>query len=354
MIKKILAWFVALISVAGVVAVSLFFYATRPATDKKSEVIYELHIPKGMSIKDTAQELQNNNIIKSWSFFYYAARFSIFDRTKKFKLKSGVYTVKSTMSLEDLYMLLQTGTAENIRLSIPEGLTISKTALELEKAKVCTAQNFINACNDIELLERYAEAAGFSVLKGKNLEGYLFPDTYFFTEGMSVESIITKFLDNFFEKVSQIEELKGVSPEKFYEILTLASIIEREYRVPNEAPLIASVFVNRINNNIGLYSCATIEYVLTEIQGLPHPERITYNDLKIDSPYNTYKWAGLPPGPISNPGLTSLNAAAKPADTDYYYFVLTDPATGSHTFSKNFDQHIKAENLYTKKNPEKK
>ena len=354
MIKKILAWFVAIIAIIAVMAVSIFFYAIRPISDEQSEIVYELHVPKGMSVKDVSQELQNRNIIKSWIFFYSAARFSIFDKTKSFSLKSGVYTVKSSMSLKELYMLLQTGVATNIKLSIPEGLTITKTAAELEKANVCNAQEFINACNDIEMLEKYAENEGYAIPKGKNLEGYLFPDTYFFIEGMSVESIIAKFLDNFFDKVSGIEELKGITPEKFYDILILASIVEREYRVSEEAPLIASVFVNRINNNIGLYSCATIEYIISEIQKLPHPDRITYNDLKIDNPYNTYKWAGLPPGPISNPGLISLKAAAKPAKTDYFYFVLTDPSTGSHTFSKSFDQHIKAENLYTKKAPVKK
>ncbi len=354
MIKKILAWFIAIIALTTVMAVALFFYVTSPVSDEQSESVYELHIPKGMSIKETALELQNNGIIKSWTFFYYAARFSFFDRTKPFNLKSGVYTVKSSMSLKELYILLQTGVAANIKLSVPEGLTITKTAFELEKAHVCDALSFIQACNDIELLEKYAEEEGYSIPKGKNLEGFLFPDTYFFTEGMSVESVVAKFLDNFFDKVSEIEELKDLSPEEFYDVLILASIIEREYRVPEEAPLIASVFKNRIKSNIGLYSCATIEYIITEIQGLPHPDRITYEDLKIDNPYNTYKWAGLPPGPISNPGLVSIKAASRPAETDYYYFVLTDPVKGRHTFSKSFDQHIKAENMYTKKNPEKK
>lgn len=348
----ILIWLFAIAALLSVMAISICFYAAAPATDESSEAVYELHIPKGMSTKDVAQELQDNGIIKSWSFFYIAARFNVFDKIKStnqtFSLKSGVYTVKSSMNLNELYELLQTGAAANIKISIPEGLTISKTAAELEKANICLAKDFIQACNDTKILEKY------NIPEGKNLEGYLFPDTYFFTEGMSIESIVDKFLENFFNKLSEIEELKGLSPEDFYQTLVLASIIEREYRVPSEAPVIASVFTNRIKHNIGLYSCATIEYILTEIQGLPHPDRITYDDLKIDSPYNTYKWAALPPGPISNPGLIALKAAAKPAETDYFYFVLTDPATGSHTFSKSFDQHIKAENLYTKKLPAKK
>ncbi len=354
MIKSIFAWCIAVFSIITVMAISLWFYATSPYSDNQSEIIYELHVPKGMSIKDVSKELQDKHIIKSWNFLYLAARFSIFDREKVFKLKSGVYDMKSSMSLKEVYMLLQTGTSADIRISIPEGLTITKTALELEKANICSADDFTKACYNVETLEKYAERKGYSVPEGKNLEGFLFPDTYFFTEGMTMESIIAKFLDNFFDKVSEVKSLKGKTPEEFYKILILASIIEREYRIPEEAPIIASVFVNRINNNIGLYSCATIEYILTEIQGLPHPEKITYADLKIDSPYNTYKWASLPPGPISNPGLISIKAAAEPEKTDFYYFVLTEPTTGKHTFSKNFNQHIQAENLYTKKTPAKK
>ena len=185
------------------------------------------------------------------------------------------------------------------------------------------------------------------VLHG-SLEGFLFPDTYFFTEGMAVDSIIETLVDNFFAKIGDIPSLKGLSPEKLKERVILASIVEREYQVADEAPLIASVFQNRIDGGIGLYSCATIEYILTEIEGRPHPDRISYDDLKIDSPYNTYKWAALPPTPISNPGLIALRAVADPPETDYYYFVLTDPSTGSHTFSKDFKGHVKAESLYTK------
>ena len=177
----------------------------------------------------------------------------------------------------------------------------------------------------------------------------MFPDTYFFTEGMTVESIIAKFLDNFFDKVSGIEELKGITPEKFYDILILASIVEREYRVSEEAPLIASVFVNRINNNIGLYSCATIEYIISEIQKLPHPDRITYNDLKIDNPYNTYKWAGLPPGAISNPGLIALDAATNTPKTNYYFFQVVDAEQGRHVFTSSFEDHVENHLTVTKR-----
>jgi UPF0755 protein len=125
--------------------------------------------------------------------------------------------------------------------------------------------------------------------------------------------------------------------------------VEREYRVDQEAPLIASVFYNRIQRNMGLESCATLEYIITEIQQKAHPEYITIEDEKLDSPYNTYKWAGLPPGPISNPGRTALEAAFQPARTSYLYFVLRDAQSGRHYFSRNLNEHNQAKYLYLKK-----
>ena len=131
--------------------------------------------------------------------------------------------------------------------------------------------------------------------------------------------------------------------------VVLASIVEREYRIDSEAPLIASVFRNRLKHNIGLYSCATIEYILTEIQGKPHPDVITYADLAIDSPYNTYKWAGLTPGPISNPGVVALDAAINSAKTDYYFFRLVDANAGRHVFPKDFSTHVNEGYIYSTK-----
>ena len=120
------------------------------------------------------------------------------------------------------------------------------------------------------------------------------------------------------------------------------------YRRKEEAPLIASVFYNRLQRNIGLESCATLHYIITEIQKKPHPEYLTLEDKKIDSPYNTYKWAGLPPGPIANPGLVALKAVLDPPETDYWYFVLKNPATGEHYFSADLKEHNWAKYYFLK------
>lgn len=337
-ILVVLVWFFALICMAGVAGYALWNYEISPVEKSvELEKTYRLKVSSGETVSKVARELKSAEMIHADKALYFAARFNLFRQDHQFNLKSGVYFVKNTMSLEQIYDLLQSGAQEYISVSIPEGLTISKIGAILEQKGVCSAEEFKTSCNDVSLLQEYN-------IPAENFEGYLFPDTYYLTPEMKGVDVVRFMVDTFFDRVLTIESLKDVSSERLHYVLTLASIVEREYRVKEEAPLIASVFTNRLKYNIGLYSCATVEYVITEILGRPHPDRITYDDLKIDNPYNTYIWAGLTPGPISNPGLVALEAAANPAKTKYYYFVLTDPAKGTHTFSESFDQHKAAEN----------
>ena len=132
------------------------------------------------------------------------------------------------------------------------------------------------------------------------------------------------------------------------DVVRLASVVEREYRVPEEAPLIASVFYNRLEQGIKLQSCATVAYIITEIHGKPHPDRLFFSHLEIPSEFNTYLYEGLPPLPISNPGATALEAAFHPADTDYLFFVVKDPDAGTHNFSRSYNEHLNAKDLYLK------
>jgi UPF0755 protein len=338
-----LLWIIAVAAIGIVILLAIWKSAVSPVSGTENAVTMQIDIPEGMTVKDAASLLEKKGLIKSSRALYIAARFSIFDRKHPFELKSGTYTVSSSMKLKEIYNLLQSGNQIYITVVIPEGLTASKIGTILEEKGVCSRKDFMTAFADPELIAAYSVPA-------ENLEGYLFPDTYFFTPKMKAYDAVQKLTDNFFERIKEISGLSEMTPENLHKTLTLASIVEREYRLKDEAPLIASVFTNRLRNGIGLYSCATIEYIITEILNKPHPERITYNDLKIDNPYNTYMWAGLTPGPISNPGLVALDAACNPAKTNYYYFVLTDPERGAHTFSSNFDQHKAAETInYTSK-----
>ena len=154
---------------------------------------------------------------------------------------------------------------------------------------------------------------------------------------------------NFYRVLEEIiPDYRDWDKTELHNEVILASIVEREYRIAAEAPLIASVFKNRMKHKIGLESCATLEYIITEIHGKPHPEYLTLKHKSIQSPYNTYMWYGLPPGPISNPGRVALNATFHHAETDFYYFVLKDPATGEHYFSENLNEHNQAKFFYLK------
>jgi UPF0755 protein len=153
----------------------------------------------------------------------------------------------------------------------------------------------------------------------------------------------------FFKRLAHIyPQYTELNRNELFKKVIIASIVEREYRREDEAPVIASVFYNRLAIGQKLESCATVAYVLTDIKGRPHPERLTWADIKVSSPYNTYEYYGLPPGPIGNPGDTALIASFRPLKTSYRYFVLKDPATGRHEFSDTFQKHLSAKELYIK------
>ena len=288
-----------------------------------------LKIEKGDTPKKIAALLANEKIIKSSAAFYALARFPALaafftnESPEIFCVKSGVCELSSSMDAAAIYKELSAGHEELVSVAIPEGLTVSKTAARLAAAGICSVQDFA------------AAARGF--------EGFLFPDTYSLAPKSEAAKVVQIMTENFYKKAAQVPPLAALLKDKeaLARTVTLASIIEREYRSADEAPLIASVFANRIKAGIGLYSCATVEYVITEVLGRPHPDIITYDDLKINSPYNTYINAGLPPAPICNPGLVALKAAASPAQTDFYYFQLMDEKEGRHVFTKTLDEHVK-------------
>ena len=331
------------ILVVGIIAITfIYFYLQTPipankiaATElaeqsavKQEEKPYILKVPAGKEISAVAFELEEKGLIRSADIFYLKARL------EKLEIKAGRYSIKSTMNMSDIFALLKSGKQDHISVSIPEGLTASKIAkLLFDSDVILSKEDFLKEVSNSELLQKYK-------IPASSFEGYLFPDTYYFNPSMNPKEVIVKLVDNFFAKIDSLE-ISAEDMEKLHKTVILASIVEREYSREEEAPLIASVFQNRLNHHIGLESCATILYILTEIEGRPHPERITYEDLKINSLYNTYKWAGLPVGPISNPGAISLKAASNPPKTNYYYFRVVDESSGKHHFSTSLEEHAK-------------
>lgn len=305
-------------------------------------VEYKLDVPSGTGPRTVGRLLQENGIIKNADVFYYYTRY------KKSIIKAGNYRVNSSMSTDELLAFLQSGLQEHTVISIPEGYTLKQIGTLLEEAGVARRSEFIDACHNPVLLEEY-------MIPSDSFEGYLFPDTYYLDYGMGAENVVRMLADTFFEKIAGIPDMAQLTPEELFWYVRLASIIEKEYRVAEEAPLISSVFTNRLNtiengHSWGLYSCATVVYIITDIMDMPHPSKVTKADTQIDNPYNTYKYEGLPPGAISNPGATALDAAVHPAKTKYTYFTLADAEKGSHAFTSSNEAHIELKYEYTVKN----
>lgn len=337
--KKILTISVILV-IFSVFLITLIYLSNslKPVSNQQNKISVKIEIPDNLTVKKVAKILKQNNLIKNDKIFYLAARFPVLTlldsfKIKRLNLKSGVYNINNSMSVSEIFELLSSGIQDFIVVSFPEGLTISKIAAKLQEKGVCSSEDFEKACFNKELLNKMN-------IESESFEGYLFPDTYYFTPKMSTENVVQEMVKNLKNHLEKIPQAEGLTPKEINQKIILASIIEREYRIPEEAPLISSVFTNRLKINMGLYSCATIEYIITEIQKRPHPGIITYEELKIDNPYNTYKWAGLPPGAISNPGDIALKSAFNPEKTNYYYFTLIDAEKGKHSFSKDLQTHI--------------
>ncbi len=296
-------------------------------------------IGRGESLSQISRHLRSQGLIRSASLLQAIGRL----RGTQTAFKAGYYRIPAGASTLAIHDLLVNGAQLIGKITVPEGWTLGKIAKHMEAQGVCPASEFLAAATSPSMLAEFG-------IREKTMEGYLFPDTYFVPRPFPAAMMVELMAKTFFENVGAVMPgWKTLPLDELRQKVIMASIVEREYQVDEEAPVIASVFYNRLSKNIGLESCATLEYIITEIQQKPHPEYITLDDEKIDSPYNTYKWAGLPPGPISNPGRIALEAAFKPARTDFLYFVLRDPQAGRHFFSRNLNEHNQAKYLYLKK-----
>ena len=308
-----------------------------PPGSAAPDVARPFAIESGESFGAVAQRLQRAGIIRSPLVFRVLAGL----RGSDTAIQAGHFHLPAGATTRQVLDLLVDASRHLSRVTIPEGWTMSRIAAYLEQIGVAGAEQFMAAARAPRLMDELGIAADTA-------EGYLFPDTYFFPPEYGAEAVVRHMVSNFFVRLDEIDPDGGMDAEQLHAAVTLASIVEREYRLPSEAPIIASVFYNRLRGKARLESCATIQYIITEVQGKEHPERILHADLDIDSAYNTYRRKGLPPGPIANPGLTALRAALNPARTDYWYFVVRDPATGAHQFSTDLSAHSEAKFLYLK------
>lgn len=246
-------------------------------------------------------------------------------------IKAGYYELKGNLNMKELIDVLEEGKDKVFRLTIPEGYSVAEIAELLEKMGKIDKDKFYKTFNEIEF--PYPTPNG-------NFEGYLYPETYYIPENYDERLILRTLLREFLKK---FPPENYPNKEEFYQKLIMASILEREAKLDKEKPLMASVFYNRIDKGMKLASDATVNFVYNYKK-----KRMYYKDLEIDSPYNTYKYKGLPPAPISNPSVVSVEAAYTPAKTDYLFFVAK--GDGGHFFSKTYREHLE----FQRKNKENK
>lgn len=305
------------------------------AVDLSDNTEIDIEIPEGSSLQTIAKLLKDKDLIKSEFIFKIKAK----QEKIANHLQAGEYFMSRNMSLDEIIAVLKEGPIRDIvKFTIPEGYELRQTAERLSEMGLVDEERFLELVSDKSLFEDEYEFLK-EIKNGQSLEGFLFPATYEVYKTATEEEIISRMLDAFnnIYKTELIDKIKG-SELSFNEIITLASIIEREGKLDKERPLMSAVFYNRIEQGIRLQSCATVQYILGERKPV-----LSNKDTSIPSPYNTYLHEGLPPAPIAAPGKSSLIAALEPADVDYLYFVLTGE-DGSHTFTTNYKDHLKAKN----------
>jgi len=311
--------------ILGVAVVNIFFVFYPFKVGEKT-----VFIPPNSNAVRVAMILKESAEIKSqWHFLVMGQVFKVFN-----SIRAGEYEFTERVSMWTILRKLARGEIAICRITIPEGWTVQDICDLLSREKLVDPKKFLALANDSNYV---IDDFKFP----KNLEGYLFPDTYYFTKGTSTEnSIIGQMLSQFKKKV--IDGLRKELSESKYslnKIVTMASIVEREAIVDVERPIIAGVFYKRLKIGMALQSDPTVRYALSKYKGA-----LTMDDIRTRSAFNTYYHPGLPPHPICNPGVASIKASINPPSVDYLYFV--SKRDGTHFFSKKYGEHKKAKRKY--------
>tara|TARA_Y100001937_G_scaffold128230_4_gene203373 strand:- start:81090 stop:82097 length:1008 start_codon:yes stop_codon:yes gene_type:complete len=327
-VKDLRYWAGALVFVGlGLILYMQFLSPSRPAGDGSQEIVYDLK--HGSGAYSVARDLSEAGIIRSPDYFKLYMRLTGLQD----ELKAGSYELNDGMSTHEVAEVLTEGRVRMVQFTIPEGWHNRQIAkLMVERGFAENEEQFLKLTKDPAILKKFQ-------IPADSTEGYLFPETYTISYGYPLEKIHEAMIARFFAQLEKANPPENISRKDLHKKLILASIIEREAVKREELPHMSRVFLNRLDKGMRLESCATIQYLL------PKPrEKLYEKDLQIPSPYNTYENAGMPPGPISNPGLPALKAAFHPEEGDFLFFVLKPD--GSHHFSKTFQEHVKAKRKY--------
>ena len=321
--------FLLILALALILSIYSVLYLRTPCDEKGLKKI--IAIRRGMSFKEVTYLLEDEGIIRGAKRFILLGKLS----GASPKVKAGEYELSSDMTPLQVLDILTRGKVIQYKVSIPEGYTVRQIAEFLEEKGITKGETFLEKC----FSPQYVSSLG---IEANSLEGYLFPDSYLFSKSVSgedvIETMVGQFRQIYIPQYSDRAKELGFSD---YEILILASIIEKEAAVPRERFLVSSVYHNRMKRNMRLYSCPTVIYGIKDFDG-----NLTKRDLERYTPYNTYIIRGLPPGPICNPGKDAIKAALYPAKTKYLYFVSKND--GSHHFSSTLKEHNIAVRKYQK------
>lgn len=350
-IRVILILFVLALVILGFAGYRYISNGLAPV-DATSEEVVEVEIPTGSSRGDIANILEENGVIDN-SF--------VFEQYMRFRggndYQAGNYSMSPSMSVEEIVGYLNEGgtpiTEQAIgQLTIPEGVHIEQIAERLEENTEFSEDDFMSLIQDPAFIEEMSEefpdlltsAVAASEETRYVLEGYLFPATYEVFEDTTLEGLVTQTISRMHQAVAPYYADISAGDLSVHEILTLASYIEREGTSDEDRQLISGVFYNRIDEGMPMQTDPSVAYALGE-----HRERTSYEDLEVDSPYNTYMYAGIGPGPVNSPSESAIQAAVHPEESDYLYF-LADLDTGEIYYSETYDQHIEYQNEYLRNN----
>lgn len=305
-----------------------FFQVISAPAEQEGRTVY-FEVKSGQGVKQIALQLKDQKLIKNSKFF----EIYVWLAGAQGGLLAGDYELNTKMSTREIVEIFKSGKglSQERVITIIEGWRLNQIADYLSVNGLVKREDFIAAARVDDWREQYDFLAGVTV---ESLEGFLFPDTYRVFRNASASDIVKRLLDNFDRKLTLEKRAEIRRQNKtIFEIITLASIVEKEARTSADKKMVADVFWKRLAIDMPLQSDATVNYVTGKKE--PRP---TFADLAVDSPYSTYKYRGLPPGPIANPGLAAIDAVIYPVNNDYYYFI-NDQKTGQAIFGRNYQEH---------------
>ncbi|MBW2284318.1 MAG: endolytic transglycosylase MltG [Deltaproteobacteria bacterium] len=328
-IRTILIAVCLLFLLAAALTFGFGYYLVSPARPDGKEQVFL--VTEGSSFRQIADDLHREGLIRGERLFLLWAKIMAYGR----RVKAGEYELSPAMPPIRVLEILRRGAVVLHPVTIPEGYTRVRIARVLSEKGLADAKAFLVQTRGRDIAGRYGIAAA-------DLEGYLFPDTYRFARGLPPAAVVDAMVDRFLQVTDPLRERIESLGMSLNEVVTLASIVEKETGRPEERPLIASVFLNRLKRRMRLESDPTVIYGIQDFNG-----NLTRKDLETPTPYNTYMISGLPPGPIANPGLASMKAVLYPADTKFLFFVSKND--GTHHFSRTYSEHRRAVETYQQK-----